>query len=63
MKKISNIFILTILGFVIFIGGVKASDGPAAITSLPTESGDYELDYQKFTKHSPPTGTKTKPNA
>lgn len=26
MKKISNIFILTILGFVIFIGGVKAEE-------------------------------------
>lgn len=52
MKKISNIFILTILGFVIFIGGVKASDGPAAITSLPTESGEYELDADISTENA-----------
>lgn len=51
-EKISNIFILTILGFVIFIGGVKASDGPAAITSLPTESGDYELDADISTENA-----------
>ena len=42
MKKISNIFILTILGFVIFIGGVKAEEAKT-VSEFPTTSGTYKL--------------------